>query len=152
MKCRLFHDWDWVEEIPGHTWGCPMTGTCQRCGKIKYIPYVNWGDPKHRGARLRVPLEVHTGPPPPPRARMPLYPPLGSLRADQEGGRGSDAPLSPTSLLIYSDRTRRQFADGTYSLRYKGAAFGRGPKPTRPPPPAPRPPVRRPDTTTKVGF
>ena len=67
--CRLFHDWDWIEEIPGHNYGCPMTGTCQRCGKTKYIRYVNWGDPKHKGARLRVPLETQDGPPPPPRER-----------------------------------------------------------------------------------
>ena len=101
--CRLFHDWTWIEDIPGHNYGCPMTGTCQRCGKTKYIRYVNWGDPKHIGARLRVPLETQDGPPPPPRARMAHSPRVGSLTTivSREGGRGSDAPLSPASLSIH---------------------------------------------------
>ncbi len=103
MKCRLFHDWDWVEEIPGHNWGCPMTGTCQRCGKVKHYDYVNWGDPKHKGARLRVPLTTQTGPPPPPPARVAHFPAMGSLTANvsREGDRGLDAPLSPVSLSIH---------------------------------------------------
>ena len=75
----------------------------ERCGKTKYIRYVNWGDPKHKGARLRVPLETQDGPPPPPRARMAHSPRVGSLTTivSREGGRGSDAPLSPASLSIH---------------------------------------------------
>ena len=147
MKCRLFHDWDWIQEIPGHTWGSAMTGECLRCGKVKRYDYVNWGDHKQKVARLRVPLTTQTGPPPPPPRSGAVYPPAGATVADQREAGVSDAPLSPASLGLYNDRTRRQLANGTYSLRYKGAAFGRGPAPKSPPPPA-----RRPETTTKVGF
>lgn len=99
MKCRLFHNWDWIQEIPGHTWGSAMTGVCLRCGKIKHYDYVNWGDHKQKVARLRNPIKTSDGPPPPPPRSGAQFPRAGAtVYIEREDG--VEAPLSPSSLSM----------------------------------------------------